>query len=903
MNEDKPQSFGQFLKAYFKNLGKMLTHPWTLIPTLLISAAWIFLGIYQNRVVESLPLSIVNFFTFAQGGLFGGMLGAIGGVVGKILIATLLNALLLPIFMKGARPFARFGRGFKGLFKSFAFTSGRALSTFMMGVSLAMLLYSVLNITQRWQESLVGVAGAILLIKSIGQRGGLLFSFFFSFLSAFTRGRTPSYQGISRLLSGMAVGMTAGTVLNACGYRWALLISACALVVAFLFVWFGGRKRTAMTVAAALALLLVPVYAGNSSLPNHQDQQQMPQEMQELYNRASDYNGINSKVEALERQYEQAAARNDEREMNRIADEIAKIYMGQANDAMELYRMAQEYQNGMGGSGEEPDGGSYGSSDGSEGGGSADDDGGSASDPNPFGVGPGSFFDGWKPGADDDFWGKWLDDETGQEIKKAATEGWDDESSKMTDEDDITMWEGIGAGAAAATAAGAAAGAGGAGGAGGGMPDLPDGGGDWEATEPKEQEEDEEDEDEDEPDEEGGDGDAPEEGEEQPYDPYEGSKVPDNKHVTDNGDGTITMTSPSTGEKITLVPDGNGGWENPLSGAKYDNNDVHEWVRDQEDNAEHWQNQAKTDQEYKEAFEKDAREFSQRSEEERINREVAEDEKKAEEQEMHDRVVNKANEYGVKTTDDKGEERDIKDIKDDTKKAIKKDVYHDTYLNELAIQQICGEVEQECSEEIAKYEMVDNVSEGTVNVLAEYVPGGDKVKDFHTFTKATMVGGMEGYLKEGWSGAGKGAMAGAAEGTVGVLQNHLSDLTKGATGNKMVDELAADVLNVQTEGIKVAIHDLSRGKSIEETYSDVQEATVKKTGDILVGKVLGKGLGMDDHDANAVGELISKGHDDLKWGGGDNPEEDKTISGHIASKWQDLKDGAAEKMYDLYYGN
>ena len=81
------------------------------------------------------------------------------------------------------------------------------------------------------------------------------------------------------------------------------------------------------------------------------------------------------------------------------------------------------------------------------------------------------------------------------------------------------------------------------------------------------------------------------------------------------------------------------------------------------------------------------------------------------------------------------------------------------------------------------------------------------------------------------------------------------------------------------------------------------DTTVKKTGDVLVGRILGDGLGMDEHDANAVGEFISKGHDDMKWGGNGNPEEDKTLAGHIASGWQDFKDKTAEKMCDLYSGN
>lgn len=956
MHQEKPQPFGQFLKAYFKNFGYMLTHPWTLLPTLIISAVWIFLGIYQTRVEESQALSWLNFFTFAQGGLFGGLAGAIGGIVGKILLATLLNALLVPLFVKGSRPFARFGRGIGGFFRSFGFTSLRALSVFLIGVSLALLLYSVMNITQRWQESFIGVVGAILLIRSIGAQGGLLFSLLFSIVSAFTRkGRVPSYIGIMRFLSGMATGFTTATVLSACGVRWAVMIAACSFLLAFFFIWFGKRQRAALTAASVAALLLIPVYADSPSASlsafqqsgdelreaskNHatelqpyydeiirlthavqtlegqelEDAQEqlaaaqknyhdmlvkfarqdaggkMPKEMQDLYDKANDQS-ISSKVERLQELAAEAEARGDHAAADRYANEIAQLYMGQANAAIDLYKLAQQYQDlgdvtpagdvdtgGQNPFGDPDSDASYGNTGGSD-------------SPSPL---PG-FLD-WKPSSDESFLTKiGLDDEVAKDVERVATEGWADETSKVDDEDDAALLEGVAAGTAAATAAGAAAGAAGGGGAGGSLPDLPDGSGDWEATEAEKRDEEEGDDEEDPTD--GGDGDdGPD-----PNDPYEGSKVPDSAHVRDNGDGSITMTSPSTGEQITLVPDGNGGWENPLSGVKYDNNDVTNWVQDQEDNSSHWQNQAQTNQDYQNAFEQDAADSASHSEEDRINQEIAKDEKAAEEQAHHDRIIDKANQYGVKTTDDQGKERDIDDIKDETKKEIKKDVIHDTNRYEQDIQQICSEVELECSEKIATCEMVDQVSEGTVNVLAEYVPGGDKVKDFHTFTKATAVGGMEGYLKGGWSGAAKGTAAGAVEGGVGVLQNHLGDLTKGVTGNETVDTLAGDVLNVQMEGVKVIIHDAARGKGIEEIYDDLRDATVKKTGDVLVGKIIGTKV-TDEHDVGALGELISKGHDSFKWGGNGDPENDKTLAGHISEGFQNLKDGAAESVYSAYY--
>ena len=872
MDNNGAQTFGQFLKGYFKGLFQMLKHPLTLLPTLLISAAWIVLGIVHTRYGESEWLSWANFFTFAQGGLYGGTVGAVGGILGKILIATLLNAMIMPLFIKGSRPFARFGRGFGGFFRSFAFDSLRALSSFLMGIGIALLIYSIFNITQRWQESLVGVTAAILLIRSIGQRGGLIFSFLFSITKAFSKGKTPSFVGVSRFLSGMVLGMTLAVGLNAFGLKWCVAFAAGALVLAFLFVWFGKRQRAVLTAASVAALLMIPVYADQT--------QQVPPEMQDLINRASDYEGINKKVEALQAQYEAAAARDDVAEMDRIANEIAKVYMGQANDAMDLYNMAQQLQNQQGGVTPAGDVDTDGSGNpfygdhitGDDGGYDGDSDGydgdSAGYDRNPFGTGPAGNDLDWKPQSPD---GGFVGAVTDM-VDDKGLDSWADEDSRVDDEDDVTGLEGVGAGVAIGLGAGGAAGAGGAlgggagGAGGGGIPDLPDGG-DWEATEPEER--DDEDESESEDDEEtegGGDGDN------------DNDKEPE--------------------EKVSE--------QQPEEQEQEEEEEVDDYDYEKE-RADREREQAEINQRYKDAYEKDRDKFMTTSDEDRINQEVAKDMEKWEEeqhvQEIIQSVKDDAEEMGIPTKDADGNDRSIDDILDDMKDKYVKDTLRENWKEWQATQQEAAKEELDASLALADAELVDNVSEGTVNVLAEYVPGGDKVKDFHTFTKATAVGATEGYLKDGWTGAAKGGAAGAAEGAVGVVQNHLSDLTKGATGNEAVDKLAADVLNVQMEGAKVIIHDAARGKDVEEIYNDLQEATVKKTGDVLVGRILGDGLGMSDSDSNAVGEFISKGHDDLKWGGGGDPEQDKTLAGHIASGWQDFKDKTAEKMCDLYYGN
>ena len=196
----QPQRFGAFLKGWFKGIWQMVKNPLSFLPTILICGVWIVLGIVHTRYGEEPWLAWLNFFTFAQGGLFGGVTGAVGGILGKILVASFVNALMLPLFLRKNRPVNRFGSGFGGFFHSFAFSGLRAMSTFFFGMAIALGLYSVLNITQRWQEAFVGIAGALMLIRGIGQKGGFLFSLALSAGSVFTGKRGPSAAGITRLL-------------------------------------------------------------------------------------------------------------------------------------------------------------------------------------------------------------------------------------------------------------------------------------------------------------------------------------------------------------------------------------------------------------------------------------------------------------------------------------------------------------------------------------------------------------------------------------------------------------------------------------------------------------------------------------------------------------------------------
>ena len=1002
--------------SYLSRLKQILKHPIVLLPTLIITIIWIVLGIIQSRYKETQALSWMNFFTFAQGGLFGGVAGAVGGIVGKILIASILTALLTPLFIKGSQPFAGFGKGIKGFFNSFAFSSFSAVAVFMLGMAIALLVYSFLNITQRWQESLVGIAGAVVLIKNIGQRGGLLFSGLFGLLKKVSK-NAPSQTGVIRFLSGMSVGFLAGTGLNFMNFKWALLIAICALILSLIFFILKSTRRTAVAGAFIVALLVIPLYAQN--LKKETDElRNAAKTLKEIEKKADDFNidpnfdadAFTAKMDNLRIQLDDAQARGDKKAIKRICDQMGAEYTKATGQKMDFYKMYTDYYK------DHPVEKSKKIEKESQDNNYSDEENTSARKSGKKQSGQKSGRkSGRKTSSDDDDKESYSHHDDSDFTDSSLTGGLADEDSYNDDEGEMTALDLASGVLGAAGAAGAAAGgAGGAGlggfdgfdGPGSGGEDFPDGSEDYDSqSEAEEREEEDEDEN---PEEEQteGDGEGDEDGEEDGEEPEEEiadeeeqteeteeeseeeteeeeseeenpeEEVPEeteeeSEEETEEGEEEEETEEEEPEEEETEEeeeseedseeeeeepeeedepepeedededeseeneeepeenedepePEEDSGAVTPSEQEPAENNEETEEVDDYDYEAERAARQAEQDainKKYQEAFDKDFEKFSKTSDEERINKEVEkemkEQEKSEAERAREQRILDTAEKYGVKTTDEKGNQRSIDDIKKDNQRAIKGFVNREVYKNELAIQKIYSDVELECSEKIASAELVDNVAEGTVNILGECTgPAGRQVKNWHNFTKATLLGAEEAYL-EGRNVV-TGTIGGMAEGALTVAQNEMGDAMKGFGGGQIKQTVATAAGTVWFEGTKTVIHDLSRGKDLETSIEHAQESMVKKTGEVafstIVGGITDYGTGVVGKNyggkmsvnnvfnmykiANAAkgasGEIYSRAHDNMT-------VADENISHHITSDFNDWKNSKVEQMYTNYY--
>lgn len=232
----------KYIMRYIRQSFSALKNPKQMIPTVVLGVFWLVLALLGSYGINPLPVRIISFITFAQGGMFGNVLGAIGGILGKLLVVAFLNAAVIPLFQKKS-PFSGVIGGIKGFFEALAVKSISSVAPLLGGVGFSLLLYAFMNSTQSLQNSVVGIIGFIMLLKNIGRQGGFLWGLIFSAVSSISKGKTPSYIAITRGLSGMTLGFVLGVTLSAIRLSWCAWLGAGFLLFALIFTIIARSKK------------------------------------------------------------------------------------------------------------------------------------------------------------------------------------------------------------------------------------------------------------------------------------------------------------------------------------------------------------------------------------------------------------------------------------------------------------------------------------------------------------------------------------------------------------------------------------------------------------------------------------------------------------------------------------
>lgn len=803
---------GAFLKQYLKQSLQVFKHPKQMLPTIILTVVWIALGILQIKLKENLPMKVLNFLTYAQGGLYGGIFGAIGGILGKVVVAAFVNALIVPLFM-GKKPFAQMAGGWKELLQNIGFQSKSAVAPLLKGFGAALLIYILFNATARLENSMAGIMAAVSLALAMGKKSGFMWELAISYANTVSKGKKLNYQSILRTLTGMTLGFALAVALTAIAPNLVSLLGIVSLIVGWIM--GKGTKKEAVSTILLVILTLLPAQEA----------------------RAQEEGSLAQKNGAIAQEDGVWVLANVKTTSFPVSSEIwgTPFSVSNISGTTTSYECSVTYngQTGTFRGGVTPFEGPY-----KPGELVILQSRGEAADRGWFNLimfckywMHGSFWPaddnimiGWEMrsdnppceltfpthaevGSDELTYSIWI--EIGEKILQTdyifewgggneilVAPDWVKELLGDEGEHANEVWTvfvslvgglmggGLLGGAGGAAAGGAAAG-------GGGL--FPDGPGFLSPEDERRR-----------------------------------------RFLKDNDDGTRTMEDPATGKQYTLYPtydeDGNQtGWKNE-NDTPYDEAGIDEWLDWRERNSSAFsQDDATAEQNLKDW--RDRNEELRGYDEKEYKKGTAAIEAQRKRDDYIDKIANKyyvdltSIEYGKGTAKEK-EEAKIKaarkGINEMKKEALQK------------YREMAG-VEEGLSILIAQTELVQRVCDSTITIGAQVVPGGKTVQTYYSMAKNGLGRGFEAHASGG--SFAKGLAAGSVEGALEVAQNN-ADVLGDAAGSKMAEY----GIQVGSGVAKEVFSGWYEGKSVKETAKGVLGNASGEFIKIATGKVIGKGM-------------------------------------------------------------
>ena len=267
---------GGFFTKLIEEVKDLIRHPKKLLPTIVLSIFWMVFPMLSAFGANIPILRFLYTLTYANGGMFGGFFGAVGGIFGKAVFATVVNTIILSLVAK-KNPFANAAKSLKGIFGKAAFSGLSAISPFLVGAGVGLVLYWFFNITSSPVNCGVAVVGAVGAFSALGKKNGLLTSLVYTVTGKLTKGKFPSQVIVNRTITGFSAGFALGLPLTFVRFGWLLFfIGALILTLGIVFSILGkkGAKKMAATTAIFIltSAMMLPVFftnvlAADTSLP------------------------------------------------------------------------------------------------------------------------------------------------------------------------------------------------------------------------------------------------------------------------------------------------------------------------------------------------------------------------------------------------------------------------------------------------------------------------------------------------------------------------------------------------------------------------------------------------------------------------------------------------------------
>lgn len=334
----------------------------------------------------------------------------------------------------------------------------------------------------------------------------------------------------------------------------------------------------------------------------------------------------------------------------------------------------------------------------------------------------------------------------------------------------------------------------------------------------------------------------------------------DQKYVQHNPDGSITVTDPVVGSKNTYEPDGNGGWDNPLTGAGFNSDsellshlasrdenhdvllkDAQQAIKNLEDHRKEWEEKVK--QEYDQKASKESDEYHKWKVEQEQNLE--------DEIRMEHRIEELSSKFHVEPTKDAVMKALAEQQSKDMLESYEQQAYAEEYGKS---EQYSKTVKTTAAVGMVAVPLVAATGGavlGTGALTAAEIGKAKLVYDVYTVSKSVTEFNGEALLHNGGlKDHASATLLGLVHGGFGVVQNHVGVI---ASNNTIVNNTVGKfIFNTSVEGGLYVGSEVSKG-ALYKGYSEYE-----KTGDFYKAQEAALNSIPDSAKSGAKSFLIQK---------------------------------------------
>lgn len=354
--------------------------------------------------------------------------------------------------------------------------------------------------------------------------------------------------------------------------------------------------------------------------------------------------------------------------------------------------------------------------------------------------------------------------------------------------------------------------------------------------------------------------DPPQEPEEEQNPADDINSLIDQKYVQHNPDGSITVTDPVVGSKNTYEPDGNGGWDNPLTGAGFNSDsellshlasrdenhdvllkDAQQAIKNLEDHRKEWEEKVK--QEYDQKASKESDEYHKWK--------VEQEQKLEDEIRMEHRIEELSSKFHVEPTKDAVMKALAEQQSKDMLESYEQQAYAEEYGKS---EQYSKTVKTTAAVGMVAVPLVAATGGavlGTGALTAAEIGKAKLVYDVYTVSKSVTEFNGEALLHNGGlKDHASATLLGLVHGGFGVVQNHVGVI---ASNNTIVNNTVGKfIFNTSVEGGLYVGSEVSKG-ALYKGYSEYE-----KTGDFYKAQEAALNSIPDSAKSGAKSFLIQK---------------------------------------------